>query len=533
MFRYTCIYIRIRQERGISTVNSLISVMLVDDEPLALDHVYQSVPWEENGFRVVAQATSGRMALRKFEELRPQIVITDISMSPMDGLELGRHVVLLAPRTRLIFLTAYRDFDYARQALELRAAHYLLKHEISRGRLLEQLKLLKEGLAAEAAEEEGHGHALHILLKDMLAGKYQAPAGNQESRLHRLVADYYQGQPGLLYFELEAALRLDGSRSNARSGTALVWKNIEEEIRRQTTDLEELQLLEMDEGGYILLLKLSSSSSLLLQHYNLRQLAAQVLLCLESFYQGNLPRVIISAGNGAEPPDLRYAAMRQAYDYSVFLPPGAVFLLEQAASNREATRMAQEVRQYLLSPERSLLERLKTGLDHIAAQAYLGDLRAVMGEIKGASGKDGNNSPDQVLGTDARQVVNSLYRMLEEYLQQRQSQKQYSRWVNKAMEYVAGNYADPDLSLETVAGHLQISSIHLRTTFKRETGQSLLDYTTEYRIGLAKKLLQTGEYKIYEVSEKVGYKTSQYFSQVFKKTTGIQPKDFLQQRGRE
>lgn len=505
-------------------MNSLISVMLVDDEPLALDHVYHSVPWEENGFQVVAQATSGRMALRMFEELQPQIVITDISMSPMDGLELGRHVVQLAPRTRLIFLTAYRDFDYARQALELRAAHYLLKHEISRNRLLEQLKLLKEGLAVEAAEEEGHGHALHILLKDMLAGKYQAPAGNQESRLHRLVADYQQGQPGLLYFELEAAMKLDGSRSNTRSGTALVWKNIEEEIRRQTTDLEELQLLEMDEGGYIVLLKITSSSSLLLQHYSLRQLAAQVLLCLESYYRGNLPRVILSAGNGAELPDRRYAAMRQAYDYSVFLPPGAVFLLEQAASTREATCIAQEVRQYLLSPERSLLERLKTGLDHIATQAYLVDLRAVMGEIRGACRKDGSFAIDQELGTDARQVVNSLYRILEDCLQQPQSPKQYSRWVNKAMEYVAGNYADPDLSLETVAGHLQISSIHLRTTFKRETGQSLLDYTTEYRIGLAKQLLQTGEYKIYEVSEKVGYKTSQYFSQVFKKQRAYNPR---------
>ncbi|MCE3203114.1 response regulator transcription factor [Paenibacillus sonchi] len=505
--------------------------MLVDDEPLALDNVYHMVPWAENGFQVVAKATSGRMALQMFKELQPQIVITDISMSPMDGLELGRLVVQFAPKTRLIFLTAYRDFDYALQALEMRAAHYILKHEISRNRLLEQLKLLKAGLAAEAAEEEGQGHALHVLLKDMLAGKYQAPPKDQESSLHRLVAEYQQGQPAMLYFELDTAILLNGSRVSTRWPISSVRKNIEEEVCQHSTEIEDIHILEMDEGGYIVLLQLSSSSSLLLQHYNLRQIAARVLTALEVYYKNVLPKIIISASNTTEPPDRRYLALRQAYDYSLFLPPGAAFLLEQAHSSADASFLANEVREYLSSPERNTLDRLKVSLEKVAANACWGDMRAVIDEIHRDCLQDGRYSAELELGKDARQIVGNLYLMMEERLQRRQRRKSYSRWVNKAMDYISDNYADSDLSLETVAGHLRISSIHLRTTFKRETGQSLLDYTTEYRITLAKQLLQTGEFKIYEVSEKVGYKTSQYFSQVFKKTTGMQPKDFLQQKG--
>lgn len=360
-------------------MNPLISVMLVDDEPLALENVYEMVPWTENGFRVVAKATSGRMALQLFEELQPQIVITDISMSPMDGLELGRMVVQRAPKTRLIFLTAYRDFDYARQALEMRAAHYLLKHEISRNRLLEQLKLLKTELAAEAAEEEGHGQALHILLKDMLAGKYSAPLVNQESRLHRLVAEYQQGQPALLYFELETVMMLDGSRCN-KHWPASVRKSVIEDMTRQSTEIEDIHILEMDEGGYVVLLKLSSSSSLLLQHYNLRQIASYMLTSLEAHYEGSLPRIIISAGSGAELPGRRYAAMREAYDYSLFLPPGAVFLLDQVATDEGDPVIASEIRQYLLSPERGLFDRLKASLEKAASQARVGDLRVVIEE---------------------------------------------------------------------------------------------------------------------------------------------------------
>ncbi|KAI7250813.1 hypothetical protein KC345_g11624 [Hortaea werneckii] len=414
----------------------------------------------------------------------------------------------------------------------MRAAHYLLKHEISRNRLLEQLKLLKTDLAAEAAEEEGHGQAFHILLKDMLAGKYSAPPGNQESRLHRLVAEHQQGQPALLYFELEPVILLDGSRRNQR-WPAAVRKSVMEDIRLQSTEIEDIHILEMDEGGYVVLLKLSSSSSLLLQHYNLRQIASHMLISLEAHYECALPRISISAGNGAELPGRRYAAMREAYDYSLFLPPGAVFLLDQVPSNGGDSVIASEIRQYLLSPERGLLDRLKVSLEKVTSQARVGDLRTVIDEISNEIRRDGSSGTGQVLGTDARQIVSSIYRILEDRLQRQQMRKSYSRWVNKAMDYVADNYADPDLSLETVAGHLQISSIHLRSTFKRETGQSLLDYTTEYRIKLAKQLLQTGDFKIYEISEKVGYKTSQYFSQVFKKATGMQPKDFLQQKDGE
>ncbi|CAM4385486.1 response regulator transcription factor [Paenibacillus typhae] len=509
--------------------NTLISVMLVDDEPIALDNVYEMVPWAENGFQVVAKATSGRMALQLFEEFEPQIVITDISMSPMDGLELGRLVIQRAPKTRLIFLTSYRDFDYARQALEMRAAHYLLKHEISRNRLLEQLKLLKTELVAEAAEEEGQGQVLHIVLKDMLSGKLTDFPGKRESRLHRLTAEYQQGQYAMIYFELDTIIFQDGTRKCSR-WPAAVSKRIIEDIRIQSEEVEDLHILEMDEGGYVVLVKLTSSSSILLQIYNLRQISSIMQTSIEVHYPSTLPRFIISTGS-AEYQNKKYLAMRQAYDYLLFMSPGTIFLLDQIPVDRGDSVIANEIRQYFVSPDRNQLDLLKLKLENIVSHKSVSDLHAVIDEISNEIRRDGSGGPVEELGNDARQIINCSYRFMEERLEREQLRQRYSRWVNKAMDYVADNYADPDLSLETVASHLQISSIHLRSTFKRETGQSLLDYTTEYRIKLAKQLLQTGDYKIYEVSEKVGYKTSQYFSQVFKRNTGMQPKDFLQQKG--
>ncbi|MNE79296.1 HTH-type transcriptional activator Btr [compost metagenome] len=137
------------------------------------------------------------------------------------------------------------------------------------------------------------------------------------------------------------------------------------------------------------------------------------------------------------------------------------------------------------------------------------------------------------LGGSAQQITATYYSLLEDRVLKASKRSLYSKWVLKAMEDVNNHYPDPDLSLETVAERLQISGIHLRTTFKKETGQSLLDYTTEYRIEAAKRLLAETDLKIYEIAERVGYKTSQYFSQVFKRCTGFQPKDYMQREGRD
>lgn len=106
--------------------------------------------------------------------------------------------------------------------------------------------------------------------------------------MHRLVTEYQQRQPALLYLELTAAMLLDGSRRNTRWPVSSVWKSIEDEIRLQSTEIEGIHILEMDEGGYIVLLKLSSSSSLLLQHYILRQIAGQMLVTARPSHQSGI-----------------------------------------------------------------------------------------------------------------------------------------------------------------------------------------------------------------------------------------------------
>ena len=120
-----------------------ISVMLVDDEEWVLDDLRTLINWEAAGFSIVATAKNGKQALKKYRELLPQIVITDIQMPFMDGVELAKSLREMQPTPIILFLTSYSDFHYAKQAFQYDIDDYLLKNEISDAVLLHKLSILQ------------------------------------------------------------------------------------------------------------------------------------------------------------------------------------------------------------------------------------------------------------------------------------------------------------------------------------------------------------------------------------------------------
>ncbi|WP_138751466.1 response regulator transcription factor [Paenibacillus sinopodophylli] len=509
-------------------MNDLIKIMLVDDEPLALENVEEMVPWLEYGFEISARATSGKMALRLFEQYRPDIVITDISMSPMDGLELGKRIYAISPATRIVFLTAYRDFDYARQAIEMRAAYYLLKHEISRNRLLEQLLILRSEIEVDKQEKRSiNRQQIKALLSgNRLEGGYGADGFPADSAAaEQLVTG---GQAAILYFEKKPVMQMEGSRSAGRSGEPEWWEALGGLLQKEFEQLQQVFVMEMDNAGYVAMLKLTSPNSALILQYTLQQIS----LSLHRIIQHELgwtTKIMIATISSREQIHQQYTSMLQAYDYSFFLPDRTTFLFDhvQAAAK---TRQAQPVDLAIAEADGYELEQFSSLKRNLLVIVERSDLSALRATVRMAAErwivKDSAITGQIVLGDNARDIVLELYRLAEERHDERRRNDCYSRWVLKAMDYVKQHYADPDLALEMVAEHLQISAVHLRTTFKKETGQSLLDFTTALRMMEAKKLLAVGELKIYEVSQRVGYNTSQYFSQVFKKNTGLHPKEF-------
>lgn len=138
-----------------------ISVMLVDDEAWVLDDLRTLIDWEKAGFSITATAKNGKQALKKYREQFPQIIITDIQMPLMDGVELAKALRNMTPTPIILFLTSYSDFNYAKQAFQYGIDDYLLKNEISESVLLQKLSLLRSKI------EQSH-HIQNLLSREWI-----------------------------------------------------------------------------------------------------------------------------------------------------------------------------------------------------------------------------------------------------------------------------------------------------------------------------------------------------------------------------
>ena len=153
----------------------MVKVYLVEDEIIIRQSIKNSIDWEKEGYEFVGDASDGELALPVILKEKPDILITDIRMPFMDGLELSRMVKAELPDIKIVILSGYDDFEYAKQAIKIGVAEYLLK-PVSSAVLLEHLSEIaetvrdeREDLALKKATEKEHRFSKELLLRDRTA----------------------------------------------------------------------------------------------------------------------------------------------------------------------------------------------------------------------------------------------------------------------------------------------------------------------------------------------------------------------------
>ncbi len=512
-----------------------LKVMIVDDEILAVKDLVGLISWEERGFLIAATATNSAKALELYQLHYPHIIFIDIRMPIMDGLQLSQQIFALGQPVKIVLLTAYRDFDYAKKALEIGVSNYLLKHDINETTIIKELDKLRRELTEEAERDR---ILRQRYFRNLLEGKETdtagwvqkkaLPCGEKEYTLSLIVPNH----PFLEQFRVSDSSPIEPADFDNINFPEFV---------------AEYDILSIN-GHFVLIFTVKRTNSLSETRERMLALAALIQSSIQS--QSRETCSIILTKTCPDPVGLAslYQKALTILPYLVFFHRGKVIYSEdfpvivQKNSPNPADDIFTELSDSLAHLDLDRICRLIGDLFHQAADPvlnpeelrksvnhllYLLELFQKQNHLPAVSEKYPGGVPNPLSGYTCDELYNGFLKEFSAAVEQvnMQNSKVFSKKTKLALQYIHQHYAE-DLTVDKVAEELGFSGVYLSQIFKKETGRTFLEYLTDYRIETAKNLLQNGDYKVYEVAEIVGYKTSQYFSQVFRKVTGVYPIDY-------
>ena len=516
----------------------LYRVLLVDDEEDIREGISRKMDWLGLGFSLVGEAANGQDALELAESLRPDVILTDIKMPFMDGLELCRILTDRLPAARFVVFSGFDAFEYAKQAIQMNVVEYILK-PINADELSAVLRRLKDQLDQERAERRNvellrsrYTENLPVLRElfyaNLLDGHIEP--GTERERAARLDIDL-QGE------EWAVGLAYIGSDRRDALSTLSVQKLLEESL---TADRCRLTLYN---DWVAVIVSLTESFTI----YDLIRVLDQVCT-LAASYLG----LTLTVGVGAPCKELsgmaRSAAeARTALEYRSMVGRGQVIYIGDLEPDGGQVLTFEE------ADERTLTAAVRLGSEQEVRDAAA----ALAGKIREANPSAGQYNlflmelvthlmkmtrrsgvgVEEVFGTGfSLPIQDSALPSLEEledwcaerYLRlrtliRRRQTDSAGQTVETAKEYIRQHYAESDLSVEKLCAYLHLSSTYFSTLFKRETGTSFTAYVTTVRMEAAAEAIRGTEEKTYLIAQRCGYEDPNYFSYVFKRHFGVTP----------
>ncbi|OGO83528.1 MAG: hypothetical protein A2Y21_09855 [Clostridiales bacterium GWC2_40_7] len=473
-------------------------ILIADDEYFVREGLISGIQWERYGFEVVGQAENGKQALEKIKELKPDILITDIKMPVMNGLELIREVRSLGLQTAIVILTCYSDFEYAKQAIKYGVHEYILKLSAQPEEILSVLNNVKEKYLTGGNNNKSGGNRLAsfdaidfkeydklwpgyvVVFKHVdTQMKYDAELIDGFSKIFsECKNEIFNCKHGYIAFincQSESFVKALCSKL-CNNISFRIFIGISELCSQPGKAGEMIEQAETAAGHYFYETgqNIFLHSCIKYEYVKFKNDEAQVLSSLEGFDEKALLEYSEEMFN-------QIKGVKPSYYISYCIE--FLFLLVRYFRKNDIT----------ILPEYSNLDLLFKHFTRFTS----------MSEVK-------------------KEVIGIIKQLLNEF---RMNSSQYSLVVARIKKIVDERY-QAELKLEDIAGELNMNYSYLSNIFNRELGQSFKEYVNEVRVNFAKEFLKQGMENIYLVSEKVGYTNPYYFNKVFKKLTGMTPGEY-------
>ena len=537
----------------------MLKVFLAEDEFIIREGIKNNIDWQAHGYEFCGEASDGELAFPLIQKTRPDILITDIKMPFVDGLALSRLVKKELPETEIIILSGYEEFDYAKEAIQIGVARYLLK-PINGETLLQEIDSVaeiilgkqKEKEIREKYQKEMEENSLrdqmdlfqHLVTGDCSMEELLSVAGKLDLKI---MAPWYS----IVLLKIQS-MKHDYEEY---SGSIVV---VDERIAK-LAEPEHVLIFDRALEGRAFLFKADSEEE---------------LLAYQKEYLGDVKEVLSGYANlryfggiGTPVNRLReipasFEDASHAFAHRYLVAESCILdsslLMQEGAAEHEDFRIS------AVNPEQidrtKMQEFLRTGdLDEVVyfVDEFFGKLDggamksrifrqyitmdayfSIVDFLKGLGlQKDEIEAPDQdgSILQDEKSAMDYIVRIMEKalVLREKKASSRYEDVVSEVIHYIEDNYAQEELSLNLLASHVNFSPNHLSMIFSQQTGQTLIRYLTDYRMNRAKELLRCSSKKSSVISMEVGYKDPHYFSYLFKKTQGMTPTQYRGGRAAE
>lgn len=536
---------------------SYYRILLADDEEEVRKGIIRKIEWERLGFEVVGDAENGEDALEKIEQLRPDVVMTDIRMPYMDGLALTARIRQKYPSMKVLIFSGYDDFEYAKQAIKLHVTEYILK-PVNGQELAEILKRVRISLDEEIEQrrnistlQESYQNSLPILrelfLNDLVSRTADVPGMAPKLKEYGIdILDACRWLVAVIHVEHVEQTEKGVLSQHQELIPISVRSLVEDHLR----DYCRFAVFNSPEGITVIgaVDKENKETGLI-------NLFGDI--CKESM---RLLEVAITVGVGHRCHTLgeigrSYQSAVDALGYRAIVGVGrAIYINDVEPVSRgklqlDAKGEAQLTAAIKFGPEEligNVLRELAGRMDDAKAHASQHQVYMLtivnclirlmqqydldMGEMFGSQ----ERYEERMRGicqkeSFAEELIPVACRMNEALNRERDNTTR--KVILEAKDFIQKNYADPELSVDTLCRQLHMSPAYFSTVFKKETGQTYVNYLTEVRLQKAEELLQETDDKTYEIAQKVGYQEQNYFSYVFKKRYGVSPTKYRGAKG--
>lgn len=545
----------------------MLKIFLAEDEVVVRETIKRMIPWEELGFELVGEAADGEMALPLLIRQQPDLLITDIKMPFMDGLTLARLAKKEIPGLKVVILSGYDDFNYAKQAIGIGVEDYLLK-PITKNALIERLSEIRSRYEHEKTQKEYYEkfqREMQAYEKNSSRDFFEALVdGSMDmmevyKRAEKLGLDIVAEAYNVLIFTMNCDEDFSGQRDEYSSweaeslellenffaghSSAMLFRSnifsygvllkgqretIEENTRACVDEIR--KILSRQDGRREWFLAVGQSVERLSQiqksYHTASRAFSQIYLYDENILYYDEMETMEHPGGQAETEDNAYL---QKVDVNALNPA----ILQKFLSNGLQEETENFVKDYFYAigqePMESLVFRNYVILNvRFSVISFIKGLGCDTNEMESAD-------TEEVLAESGKNMESAIAyakKMISQAIEIRdQNSGNKNRSILKtAVDFIDSHYMEEDISLNTVANVANVSSNHFSALFSQNMGQTFIEYLTTLRMNKAKELLRCTGMRSSEIAGEIGYKDAHYFSYLFKKTQGMTPSDYRKAR---